>query len=257
VTEKRAVMIAGTAHLVLVAALSLTWGLANRDLPAITESVPVDFVDIADLPKVTRLPEPSIAAAPRETVEAPDAPVPDQTKDVPPPDEISQKEALPPPDAKPKEQPKPAKKRPQELSNLVDKALAEAPRRTKPSDFAKSIAEAIPVNARIDARTAATLAQAIRERIYKCWDPNAGGADARTIKTLLRVDVARDGTVVGRPLLVRQTGVTGSNAAYAQVARDAAIRAVMNPACSLAGLPPELYEGWKSFELNFDASELL
>ena len=36
--------------------------------------------------------------------------------------------------------------------------------------------------------------------------------------------------------------------------RDAAIRAVMNPACSLAGLPPELYGGWKLFELNFDPS---
>ncbi len=258
-TETRALAVAGTAHVALVLVLSLTWSLTAKDLPPIVEPIPVDFVDISDVPKVTAKPKPSIAAAPREQVEpAPTEVEPEKAEELPP-EEIAPKDATPPPEPKPVEKPKPKPKpKPaQELSNLVDKALAEAPRKTKPVDFAKSIEQAIPASAKLDARAAATLAQAIRDRIYKCWDPNAGGPDARSIKTLLRVRVARDGAIIGRPELVGQSGITPSNAAYGRVARDAAIRAVMNPACSLAGLPPELYEGWKEFELNFDPSEML
>lgn len=258
-TERRALLLAGAAHLALLAGLSLGWSLMSKDIPLLIEPIPVDFVDISDVPTVMEKPKPSIEAAPRETVETPE-PAADEPeplpKETPPPAEVAPREAPPPPKAKPepvKEKPKPKK----DLSNLVDKALAEAPRKTKPSDFAKSIEEAIPEGAKLDARTLATLSQAIRDRIYRCWDPGAGGPDARSIKTLLRVRVARDGAILGRPDIVSQTGVTAANAAYGRVARDAAIRAVMNPACSLAGLPPDLYEGWKEFELNFDPSELL
>lgn len=259
-TETRALFAAGAAHVALIAGLSVSWSLMSKDFAPIIEPIPVEFVDIADVPTVTERPKPSIEAAPRETVEAaiPELPEPEPESETPPPAEIAPKAVAPPP----KPVPKPPESRPQakpkaDLSNLVDKALAEAPRRTKPSDFAKSIEQAIPEGARLDTRTMATLAQAIRERIYKCWDPSAGGPDARSIKTLLRVRVARTGAVIGRPEVVGQSGVNAGNAAYGRVARDAALRAVMNPACSLEGLPPELYDGWKEFELNFDPSEML
>ncbi|WBX85262.1 hypothetical protein [Sphingosinicella microcystinivorans] len=266
-TESRAILIAGTAHLALFAALSLSWSLMSKDIPPIVEPIPVEFVDISDVPTVQEKPKPSIEAAPRETVEETQPEVVEPKPELkpeptPPPQETLPKEAPPPP--KPKEEPKKPDPKPAEkpkpkrdLSNLIDKSLKDAPRKTKPTDFAKSIEQAIPEGAKLDARTMATLAQAIRERIYRCWDPNAGGPDARSIKTLLRVRVQRDGTIIGRPEVLSQSGVGAGNAAYGRVARDAAIRAVMNPACSLAGLPPELYDGWKDFELNFDPSETL
>jgi len=262
VTEKRAILVAGAAHLALFAGLSLSWSLMSKDIPPIVEPIPVEFVDISDVPTVQEKPKPSIEAAPRETVEEtePEVTEPEPTPEAPlPPVEVAPKEAPKPkeqpkkPDPKPAEKPKPKR----DLSNLIDKSLKDAPRKTKPSDFAKSIEQAIPEGAKLDTRTMATLAQAIRERIYRCWDPNAGGPDARNIRTLLRVRVQRDGTIIGRPEVLSQSGVGAGNAAYGRVARDAAIRAVMNPACSLAGLPPELYDGWKDFELNFDPSETL
>lgn len=264
-TENRAILIAGAAHLALFAGLSLSWSLMSKDIPAIVEPIPVEFVDISDVPTVQEKPKPSIEAAPRETVEEtqPEVVEPEPVEPEPtPPVEVAPKEA--PPKPKPKEQPKKPDPKPiekpkpkRDLSNLIDKSLKDAPRKTKPNDFAKSIEEAIPEGAKLDARTMATLAQAIRDRIYRCWDPGAGGPDARNIKTLLRVRVQRDGTIIGRPEVLSQSGIGGGNAAYGRVARDAAIRAVMNPACSLAGLPPELYDGWKDFELNFDPSETL
>jgi outer membrane biosynthesis protein TonB len=233
----------------------------SKDIPAIVEPIPIDFVDISDVPTVNEKPKPSIEAAPRETIEAvePESIEPEPTpQETPPPVEVAPKE-VPPAKAKPAEKAKPQDKpKPKrDLTNLVDKALAEAPRKTKPSDFAKSIEKAIPEGARLDTRTTATLVQAIRDRIYKCWDPGAGGPDARSISTLLRVRVARNGAIIGRPELIGQSGVNSANAGYGRAARDAAIRAVMNPACSLAGLPPDLYDGWKEFELNFDPSEVL
>lgn len=260
-TENRAILIAGAAHLALFAGLSLSWSLMSKDIAPIVEPIPVEFVDISDVPTVQEKPKPSIEAAPRETVEEAQPVVePEPTPEpTPPPVEVAPKEAPKPkaepkkPDPKPVEKPKPKR----DLSNLIDKSLKDAPRKTKPSEFAKSIEQAIPEGAKLDARTMATLAQAIRERIYRCWDPGAGGPDARNTKTLLRVRVQRDGTIIGRPEVLSQSGVGAGNAAYGRVARDAAIRAVMNPACSLAGLPPELYDGWKDFELNFDPSETL
>jgi outer membrane biosynthesis protein TonB len=256
VTESRAILIAGAGHLALLAALSLTWGLVQRNMPPLIEPIPIDIVDISDVPRVTEKPKPSIEAAPREQIEASviEAPVPElKPIETPEIEEEAPKKVPPPPpkekvEPKPKPKPKPA----QELSDLVDKAIAEAPRKTKPSDFAKSIEEAIPEGAKLDAKTSATLAQAIRDRIYPCWNPNVGGASAREITTLLRVRVTRSGDVIGRPQILSQGGLTPDNRIYARVASDAAVRAVMNPDCSLAGLPPELYEGWKEFELNFD-----
>ncbi|WP_374596299.1 hypothetical protein [Sphingosinicella sp.] len=261
-TENRAILIAGTAHLALFAGLSLSWSLMSKDIAPIVEPIPVEFVDISDVPTVQEKPKPSIEAAPRETVEEaePEVVEPELTPEpTPPPVEIAPKETPKPkaepkkPTPKPVEKPKPKR----DLSNLIDKSLKDAPRKTKPTDFAKSIEQAIPEGAKLDARTMATLAQAIRDRIYRCWDPGAGGPDARNIKTLLRVRVQRDGTIIGRPEVLSQSGIGAGNAAYGRVARDAAIRAVMNPACSLEGLPPELYDGWKDFELNFDPSETL
>lgn len=254
-TEGRALVVAGAAHVALLAGLSLSWSLMSKDVPVLIEPIPVDFVDIADVPTIDRTPKPSIEAAPRETVEETTASEPEPLAEETPPPEPALKEA-PPPRAKPAETPKAEPKPKRDLSNLIDKSLRDAPRKTRPSEFAKSIEEAIPEGARLDARTAATLAQAIRDRIYRCWDPTQGGPDYRSIRTLLRVRVARDGAIIGRPEVVSQSGAVGANVPYARVARDAAIRAVMNPDCSLAGLPPELYDGWKNFELNFDPSQM-
>ncbi|MFZ4111349.1 MAG: hypothetical protein ACOYKQ_12860, partial [Polymorphobacter sp.] len=177
-TERQALIGAGVAHLVLFAALSLGWEWSQQALPPADEMVAVEFVDIADAPRVTEAPKPSMEAAPQETT----APAPAEAA-APEPEAVP--DAVPPPE-KPKEAPKKAESPPADakpldmskLSNLIDKALPKA--RTKPLDTSKlatTIEAAAPKTAAIDPRARATIAQAIRAQVAPCWNPPIGGAD--------------------------------------------------------------------------------
>ncbi|MGB7406154.1 MAG: hypothetical protein WA906_10715 [Pacificimonas sp.] len=235
----------------------MAWSFASDESFPIDEPIAIEFVEIGDLPSVTERPEPSLAAAPRETIDALDTPEPepiDSEIDLSPPEPLAE---LPPVESEPTQpepEPEPAPARKQELQAPVDRNVAEAPEAREEEDFAKLITDALPTRAQLSSVQQATLAGAIRERVYKCWDPNAGGPDADKIVTTLRVKAAKSGEIVGRPSLVRQTGNAATG--YKRAARDAAIRAVMNPACSLEGLPADLYEGgWEDFTLNFDPKD--
>jgi outer membrane biosynthesis protein TonB len=254
-TERQAVIGAGLAHLVLFAALSLGWQWSQQALPPADEMVAVEFVDIADAPRVTKAPKPSMAAAPQETT----APAPADAA-APEPEAIP--DAMPPPE-KPKEAPKKAEAPPADakpldmskLSNLIDKALPKA--RTKPLDTSKlatTIEAAAPKTAAIDPRAAATIAQAIRAQVAPCWNPPIGGADVRKMTVLIRADFTRDGRLIGVPSIVSQTGVTAGNADYSRAFAETARRALLR--CSPLKLPVKQYDLWKSAEINFDPESM-
>ncbi len=258
-SEARAVGIALLAHVLLLAALSLGWQWSQHSLAPADEMVPVEFVDIADAPRVTEAPKPSIKAAPQETT-APAEPAPPQPDTAPP----TPTDAVPLPDKKPEppEKPKPEKAKPESkpldmstLSNLIDKALPKS--KTKPLDtssLAKSIAAAQPKNATIDPRAAATLAQAIKSQVAPCWNPPIGGADVRKMTVLIRADFGRDGRLIGVPSVVSQTGVTAGNGDYARAFAETARRAVLR--CSPLKLPADMYDLWKSAIINFDPESM-
>ena len=257
-TERQALIGAGIAHILLFAALSIGWQLTRTPV-LFDEAVPVEIVEIADLPRVTQAPKPSIKAAPQETVApAPPEPAPPAPNAATPPPE-------PVPDAKPeppkppeKARAKPAETKPldtQQLANLIDKALPKA--KTKPLDvssLATAINAATPKTATIDPRATATLAQAIRAQVAPCWNPPIGGADVKKMTVVLRADFGRDGAVIGRPAVVGQTGATAGNAAYSRAFADTAVRAVLR--CSPLRLPPKLFDLWKSVEINFDPEQM-
>ena len=260
-SEVRALTVAGIGHLALFAAMSVGWSLMSDPDHAFEEPISVELVNVADMPTVTERPDPSLEAAPRETIDTAELEEIVPLEDTPPPElvrpdpvaELPEPEPVPevkPDPLKPKPKPKPK----QELTAPVDRAKAEAPKAREEQDFAKLITDALPTRATLSSLQQATLAQAIQSRLYKCWDPNAGGPDSDKIVTTLRVKAAKSGEIVGRPELVRQTG--DAAAGYKRAARDAAIRAVMNPACSLKGLPADLYAGgWEDFTVNFDPKD--
>ncbi len=290
-TEGRAILIAGVAHLALLAGLSLTWAMHQSPLPSFQEAVPVEIVDISDVPRITEPPKPSMAAAPQETVEAaapeiapeetapPPEPVKPAPTPAPKPAEVSPAAEAPakvepkpkpePPKAEPKPKTEPAKPKPeaaaaakkkapekldaQELSTLIDKSLPKAKRKPlDTSDLASSIEKALPKGAKLDARATATLEQAIRAQVAPCWNPPIGGEDARKMTVVLSIQLDKTGRVVGTPEVVSQTGVTPGNQAYARAFADSARRAVLR--CAPLQLPAEYYDAWKLFELNFDPS---
>jgi outer membrane biosynthesis protein TonB len=261
VTERQALLGAGAAHILLFAALSIGWQLQPKPLDVADEMIPVEFVDIADAARVAEKPKPSMEAAPQES----NAPEPAEAKPAEPAPPVPE-DAVPPPEIKPEPKPGPPKKaqaktveaKPLDmssLSNLIDKALPKA--KSKPLDTSKlatSIEAATPKAATIDPRTAATLKEAIRAQIFLCWNPPIGGADVREMTVVLRADYAKDGTIIGLPKLVSQTGATAGNADYARVFADTARRAMLK--CSPIKLPPKLYDFWKTIELNFDPRTL-
>lgn len=274
-TEGRAILLAGAAHLALLAGLSLTWSMQQSSFPSFQEAVPVEVVEVSDLPRITEPPKPSIEAAPQETVEAaapeiapeeatpppaPDKPASKPVAEVPAPEAPAKVEPKPKSEpAKPKPEAAAAKKKAaerldaQELSTLIDKSLPKA--RRKPldtSDFAKSIEKALPKGARLDARATATLEQAIRAQIAPCWNPPIGGQDVQKMTVVLSIELDRSGRVIGTPDVVSQTGMTAGNQAYARAFADSARRAVLR--CAPLQLPAEYYDAWKLFELNFDPS---
>lgn len=273
-TEGRALILTGAAHLALLAGLSLTWSMQQSSFPSFNEAVPVEIVDISDLPRITEPPKPSMDAAPQEMVEAaapelsptaaaaaePEQPAPQPLSPVPALDAKPQAEPKKPDAAKSDAKPKAVKKaeRPaelQELANLIDKALPKAKRKTlDASDFAKSIEKALPKGARLDARATATLEQAIRAQIAPCWNPPIGGEDVRNMTVLLRIQLNKGGAVVGVPEVLGQTGVTPGNQSYARAFAESARRAVIR--CAPLELPDEYYDAWKLFELNFDPSKM-
>jgi len=71
--------------------------------------------------------------------------------------------------------------------------------------------------------------------------------------TQINLRLNRDGSLAGRPRVIRQLNADGDNARYAQRAADIAIAAFSE--CSpLRGLPQELYDvprGWSNFTLNY------
>ena len=254
-TERQALIGAGVAHIMLFAALSIGWTWSQQALPPADEMIPVEFVEIADAPRVTEAPKPSMEAAPQETT----APAPAQAAT---PEPLAVPDAVPPPE-KPKEAPKkteapPADAKPldmSKLSNLIDKALPKA--KTKPLDMSKlatTIEAAAPRAVAIDPRAAATIAQAIRAQVAPCWNPPIGGADVRRMTVLIRADFSRDGRLIGVPTIVSQTGVTVGNADYSRAFAETARRALLR--CSPLKLPAKQYDLWKSAEINFDPESM-
>ncbi|GMM92662.1 energy transducer TonB [Qipengyuania sp. MTN3-11] len=95
----------------------------------------------------------------------------------------------------------------------------------------------------IGASAKASLVQAIARRIKPHWSP-PNGPEVEEITTFLRFRLNENGSLAGRPEVVRQTGVNDVNRAQAGRHAEQAIRAVQL-AAPFSDLPEEYYEAWK------------
>lgn len=90
----------------------------------------------------------------------------------------------------------------------------------------------------------------IRRQLKPHWKAPTG-ADAELLRTELRVELSKDGSVIGTPDVVRQTGITASNKTQAKLHAEQAIKAVR--LASPFKLPPQFYDEWRVLEpLGFD-----
>ncbi|MGI8943065.1 MAG: energy transducer TonB [Qipengyuania sp.] len=95
----------------------------------------------------------------------------------------------------------------------------------------------------IGASAKASLVQAIARKIKPRWEP-PNGPEVEKITTYLRFRLNPDGSLAGRPEMIRQTGVNDTNRAQAGRHAEQAIRAVQL-AAPFDDLPSEYYEAWK------------
>jgi hypothetical protein len=89
----------------------------------------------------------------------------------------------------------------------------------------------------------ASLVQAISRQIKPHWNAPSG-VDAELLVTELAFNLNEDGTLVGRPRVLRQSGINSSNRPQAGLHAERAIRAVQLAAPF--DLPAEYYNAWKS-----------
>ncbi|WP_454886118.1 cell envelope biogenesis protein TolA [Sphingomonas oryzagri] len=230
-------------------------------------------------PKAEPVPKPQPRPVPPKPAPAPPKPEP---KPAPKP-EPKPKPAPPKPAEKPKpekQQAKPAPEKPAKptpakpakkaglSSDILSDLPPDKPGKAKPrgsrlgSDFLKGLSPSkspgkasAPHAAAISAQSMSGLIGLIASKVKPCYNPPAGGADSGQIVTILSIRMNKDGSVAS-VTPGAQSGVNGSNSAYARQMADAAVRAVKR--CSpITGLPPELYDGgWSDFDFRFRPDQM-
>lgn len=95
---------------------------------------------------------------------------------------------------------------------------------------------------KIGPREQASVQSAIVRQLKPHWSAPSG-VDAEKLVTVLSWDLNKDGTLKGRPKVVRQTGINASNRPQADLHAERAIRAVQLAAPF--NLPEKFYEAWK------------
>ncbi len=93
-----------------------------------------------------------------------------------------------------------------------------------------------------------SLAGAVARQLKPNWQgPN--GLDVEKLATTVEWDVNPDGTIVGAPRIISQTGVTDANRAQAGRHKEMALRAVR---LTHLNLPEQYYSAWKHLRFTFD-----
>jgi outer membrane biosynthesis protein TonB len=222
--EQLGLLIAFLAHVAVLGALALQ---AMR-APAVVDMPQRISVSLAEEVSL-------VSTAPEPATEAQEAPPPPPSVEKPPPPQRQpvkpqvtqrtvQKTPPPPPTRKPP---------PQRESRLNDRFL---------DDAGKGEEQVNPPAEKIGPAEQASLQQAIARQLRPYWKPPSG-AGAEDLVTILAFDLNPDGTLNGRPRVVRQTGVTETNRPQAGRHEELAVRAVQLAAPF--DLPPKYYNAWK------------
>lgn len=210
-------------------------------------------------------PEPIPAAAPepipapRPVATTPPPPRPrETTRPAPRPRETARPEPRPRETARPqpRESARPAPREP--ARPAPREATRPAPRPSTPArtggsrigdDFlagsgsSTRTAETRTPASQIGASVRASLVDGMAREIKPHWQPPSG-PEVEDIVTVLRFRLNEDGSLAGRPSVVRQTGVNDTNRAQAGRHAEQAIRAVQLAAPF--DLPSEYYEAWRN-----------
>ena len=238
--EKLGLGIAVVAHIALVAALLFE---ARREVPVIppAERMTVSLSDNVSMESTAPNPSPEAQAAVAPVLAPESEPLPAPvTTPLPRPLDVSPPRQASKAAVKPAPAPKPAQKQ-GGGSRIGD-------------DFLKGIGSSAKADAGTPAATfgaaeAASLRQAIARQIKPHWAAPEG-VDVEKLVTVVRFRLAKDGSLIGNPTVVSQSGVTPSNEAQKGRHAEQAIRAIRLAAPF--DLPDQFYDQWKVVNSQFD-----
>jgi hypothetical protein len=251
--EKLGLGVAVVLHVALVAALIVE---ARRQIPVIppAERMTVSLSDNVSLESTAPNPSQDTQAAVAPVLAPESEPIPAPvTQPVPAPAQpqtpAPQPRAAHRPTSRPAAKPPaPAKQAPTKLSQKSGGGSRLG------ADFLKGIsagerADAGPPAATFGPAEAASLQQAIARQLKPHWSPPQG-VDADKLVTIVRFRLDHDGSLIGNPVVVSQSGVTPSNEAQKGRHAEQAIRAVRLAAPF--DLPQQFYDKWKTINSRFD-----
>lgn len=275
--EKGALGVATIGHVALFGLLSV--GFLATPNPLELKPKPIEVVLTDEVGLTSAAPDPStempaerlaeiegpvepVAPPPSEALPTP--PQPEAPTPAPTPPRTRPAERAPAPKATPKPPAKPAPKR----EAAKPKAERSSPARETPtrerarptgrlSGITDGLSDRASDSSSTRAKATQTAAQArqsinlaLGSQIGNNWRPPTG-ADAEKLVSVVQFDLNRDGSLAGAPRLIGQRGKTASNAPQQQLHGERAIRAVRVSAPFK--LPPELYDQWRTWRLDFDA----
>ena len=241
--EQTGVGVALAGHLLLFAILYVGFA-ATPPLTPPRQAVEVQLVDEVGLESGAPVISPAPPAPKLGEIEGPiepappePAPQPVQRQAPPQPKATPQPKAAPP-------QPKSAPKQQATRSTGRLKGLLEGI-----GERDSSSQSTTPAAASITPAVQNSLAAEVRRQLKPHWRAPSG-ADVEQLATVLEVRLARDGSIIGEPQVVDQTGINASNRSQAGLHRENAIRAVRLAAPF--NLPGEYYDAWKVIRPRFD-----
>ncbi len=272
---REGILISAALHLaaITLAITGLPW--LEIEPPDVPTAIPVEIVNVKELSAAPRpKPVPPRKARKRKAEPARRAASPPVPKDAVP----TLAEARKP---KPKPKPKAALKRQRMTAHITPRAKPKPPTRFDPERIAallnkipdeeedKPEPEAAPEErketklpkirsrvAELDrARLTASLRDAMRSQIERCWIIPAGARDAERLTIKIRIFLNPDGSLARPPEIVDQARMYRPGQEYFRVAAESARRAVQK--CAPLKLPREHYDIWRESELTFDPSKML
>lgn len=283
---KRALFVSTLFHIALFLFTLIGMPLISKP-PVVLTPVSVELVNISDVSRTTKVAQPKKEPEKPKEIEAPKPPeekikpppknVPEQPPEIPdpvipePPKPEEKKPDPKPAEPKKKEKkkpkpkpkpPEPKKEEPKKQEEDFDSLLKnlapeekEPPSKDEldkpPEKDAESPSGAL---AELGVEMSISELDALRYQIAPCWNIPAGAEFAENLAVEIRVMMNRDGTVQDASVLDK--GRYNRDNAF-RAAADSAMRALRNPQCSPLKLPPDKYNTWKQFVINFDPRDML
>lgn len=256
--ERAGLGVAVAGHVALFGILSV--GFLATPNPLELKQQPIEVTITDEVGLVSAAPEPvQTEPAPRlAEVQGPVEPI-DVAEPEPAPQPVPA--PAPAPAARPKPKPTPTKAVAKPVpkpkpTRTVDARERRRPDRAvpKPTGALAGIARGLtdrPSNSRSTTPPAATAGPAVKaslaaeviRQLKQHWKPPSGPESA-LLRTKVRVRLARDGSIIGEPAVVSQSGQTESNRGQSALHAERAIKAVKLAAPFK--LPTEYYDAWKT-----------